>query len=124
MNHLFVDLCHSLERDSVPLLDGERVICRFELHEGAYPVIAEVKHRLQVQRVGINPNVRAEPSEEPTVICPLPLTIEFLEMLEVLLAERGPYSPREGFVVTDHGKLQAPSYKEELLIDHAGVGRQ
>src|SRR6476646_10948318 len=100
MNHLLVDCRYSFKRDSVPLLDGKRVISVFELHEGPYPVITKVNHRLQVQRVRVDPDVRTEPSEERTVICSIPLVVEFAEMLKVLLVEGSPHSPGEDLVVT------------------------
>jgi len=123
MNYLFIDLRHAIERNSLSLLNGEWMVCWFQFNE--WPdAIAKMDHRLQIQGVRINPDVRTQPSEKRSVPRSVGLVVEFQEMEEVLLTERRPHTPREGFLGPSDRYFKTSTHKEGVVIDHARIRSQ
>ena len=59
-----VDLGHPIDRNPIALLDGKRMIGRFQLDMRAYPVVAQMDARLQILGAGMERQFRREPAEE------------------------------------------------------------
>jgi hypothetical protein len=121
MDHLFVDLPDSIQRDSSSLLDRERMVCRFQFHERTDPIIAQVNHGLQIHGLRIDPDVRAKPTKERAVMISFGHAMQLLKVQEVFLAQGRPYPPREGLLLSSYRHFETPTDKEELVVDHASV---
>ena len=57
------DFFHAPQRHSVSLLDGKRMVRRFDLDERALAGIAQVQVSVEAEGLGINREVVAEPAE-------------------------------------------------------------
>jgi hypothetical protein len=66
MHHQGIELCDPFHGDPIPLLDGERVVCRLEFNERANTPISKMNSGLQVYSVWIRLQGGVEPSKKRT----------------------------------------------------------
>ena len=124
MDHAFENLDHAFQGDSVPLLDGEWMVCRLQLDEGTDAIVAQVNHGFEIQSVGIQPNVGTEPAKERAMKSSLRFVEEFDELSKVFLTKGSPYAPRQRLVVSYDGDLQRSADEKGIVVDDARVRRK
>src|SRR5262245_21113820 len=116
------DLTDPRHRDSRSLFDGERMLGRLKLDEGALTVISEVHHGLEVLGIRIPLEGRRKPPEERSLVGAMVLVVKPEKRFEVLRAYGGPDAPDEGLPFANDRDFEAATNKEELAIDYASIG--
>lgn len=116
-------LLSSVTRNSVGLLDSQRVVIFLDHNEWARSHGLDQNLRLQVQDLGILSEGVGEPALEWSVgrlsSCEFPAVLYFVKDF---FLDGGPESPKEGFIRPDDWDFETAPDEEPFLIDDVLIG--